>query len=310
MNPVIERTDYLEQAKPEAVKTKRRMNGEIFWGYLFILPTIGAFILFSLIPTISVFALSLFKWDMINNPVYIGFQNYADMFANKDFWHVLSVTLTYMFYSQVPKIIIALLVALLLVKTLPGIKVFQIPMVLPWIAMPIAVAMVWKWILDPMSGLLNYYLGILGIERILWFSPDTVLQSIAIVDVWQHFGFTTILFMVGLQNISAMYYEAASIDGANRFRQFWHITLPLLKPTLLFIMVTSIIGSFQVFDVIYATTQGGPGDLSRVYYFLIYDNAFKNLQMGYASALSVFLFVVLMLLTMIQMKVFKDKTTY
>ena len=87
MNPVIERTDYLEQAKPEAVKTKRRMNGEIFWGYLFILPTIGAFILFSLIPTISVFALSLFKWDMINNPVYIGFQNYADMFANKDFWH-------------------------------------------------------------------------------------------------------------------------------------------------------------------------------------------------------------------------------
>jgi ABC-type sugar transport system permease subunit len=282
---------------------------EIFFGYAFIFPTIAAFLIFSLVPTIAVFVLGFYEWDFVNKPEFIGLGNYIEIFKSTEFWHVLWVTVKYVFYSQAPKLAIALFLALFLVKSLPGIKYFRIPIVLPWIAMPIAVAMVWKWILDPMSGLLNFYLAKLGISKIMWFSPDTVLQSIAVMDIWQYFGFTTILFMVGLQSIPTLYYEAANIDGAGRLRTFWSITLPLLKPTMLFVLITTIIGTFQVFDVVFSTTKGGPGDLSKVYYYLIYEKAFKSMQMGYASALCMILFVILMGLTLFQLRVFKDKTT-
>jgi ABC-type sugar transport system permease subunit len=290
-------------------KKKRKFKEEIVFGYLFLLPTIGAFIVFSLIPTLAVFVLSLFQWDLIRPPVFLGLDNYVQIFSSQDFWHSLWVTIKYVFYSQTPKLFIALLLALCLNKSLPGIKAFRIPIILPWIAMPIAVATVWRWILDPMTGLLNYYLSKVGIPGITWFSPSNTLQSIALVDVWQHFGFTTILFLVGLQSIPTLYYEAAEIDGARRFKAFWHITLPLLKPTILFILITSLIGSFQVFDIVYATTHGGPGDLSRVYYYMIYEKAFNSLQMGYASGLSVILFTILMILTLIQLRVFRDNDT-
>jgi ABC-type sugar transport system permease subunit len=294
----------------EKLKFKRKKpKEETVFGYLFLLPTIGAFLVFSLVPTISVFVLSLFEWDLIRPPIFLGLDNYVQIFSSRDFWHSLWVTIKYVFYSQTPKLLIALLLALCLNRSLPGIKAFRIPIILPWIAMPIAVATVWRWILDPMTGLLNYYLSKVGIPGITWFSPDNTLQSIALVDVWQHFGFTTILFLVGLQSIPAMYYEAAEIDGARRFRAFWHITLPLLKPTILFILITSLIGSFQVFDIVYATTHGGPGDLSRVYYYMIYEKAFNSLQMGYASGLCVILFTILMILTLIQLRVFRDNDT-
>jgi ABC-type sugar transport system permease subunit len=278
----------------------------MWYGYGFIFPTMLAFLVFSLIPTIGVIVLSFFEWNMINTPKFLGIDNYVNMFTNSDFWHSLWVTIKYVLYSQVSKIILALIIALALNRNLPGMKLFRIPIILPWIVMPIAVGIVWKWILSPDTGLLSYYMEMLGLPTIAWFSPSNVLQSIAFVDVWQYFGFTTVLFLIGLQGISSMYYEAASIDGANKLRSFWHITLPLLRPTFLFIFITAVIGSFQVFDIVYATTKGGPGALSKVYYYLIYEEGFKNLHMGYASAMSVFLFAILMIVTMIQLRVFKD----
>jgi ABC-type sugar transport system permease subunit len=198
------------------------------------------------------------------------------------------------------------LIALALNRKLPGMKLFRVPIIMPWIVMPIAVGIVWRWILSPSTGLLNYYMEKLGVPGPTWFSPGNVLQSIALVDVWQYFGFTTVLFLIGLQGISPMYYEAASIDGANGLRRFWHVTVPLLRPTFLFVLVTAVIGSFQVFDIVFATTQGGPGSLSKVYYYMIYEKGFQQLQMGYASALSVFLFVVLLVVTFVQLRVLRD----
>jgi ABC-type sugar transport system permease subunit len=287
---------------------RKRLNSEAIHGYLFILPTMVAFIIFILVPSLSIFALSLFKWDLLSAPKFLGLENYTRMFTSSEFWHVLWVTTKYVLYSQPPKIVLALFVAVLLNRSLKGTKWFRIPIILPWIVMPIGVAIVWKWILAPTSGMLNYYLDVIGLSKIPWFSPSNVLQSIAIIDVWQFFGFTAILFLLGLQNIPRMYYEAASIDGANNLRAFWHITLPLLKPTLLFVLIISVIGSFQVFDIVYATTGGGPGDLSKVYNFMIYEKAFQNLDMGYASALSVILFIVLMIMTFVQMRLIKDGT--
>ncbi|TBL79078.1 carbohydrate ABC transporter permease [Paenibacillus thalictri] len=304
---------FAENDKPLAVRNKmrkRKIKEETVFGYLFLLPTLGAFILFSLIPTVAVFALSFFSWDLIRAPIFLGFQNYTQIFTSHDFWHGLWVTIQYVFYSQTPKLIIALLLAICLNRSLPGIKAFRIPIILPWIAMPIAVATVWRWIMDPMTGLLNYYLKLIGLPGITFFTPGNTLQSIALIDVWQHFGFATILFLVGLQSIPSMYYEAAELDGAVRWKAFRHITLPLLKPTILFLLITSIIGSFQVFDIVYATTHGGPGDVSRVYYYLIYEKAFNSLQMGYASGLCVILFILLMLLTIVQLRLFREKDTY
>jgi ABC-type sugar transport system permease subunit len=289
------------------LRKRKKINAEMWYGYGFIFPTMAAFLVFSLIPTIGVVVLSFFQWNLINAPQFLGIENYVNMFHSQEFWHSLWVTIKYVFYSQTSKIILALVIALALNSKAPGMKLFRIPIILPWIVMPIAVAIVWKWILSS-TGLLNYYLVQIGLSKLTWFSPGNVLQSIAVVDVWQYFGFTTVLFLIGLQNIPQMYYDAASIDGANKLKSFWHVTLPLLRPTLVFILVTAVIGSFQVFDIVYATTQGGPGDLSKVYYFLIYEKGFKNLQMGYASTLSVFLFVILMIVTLVQMRLFRNNT--
>lgn len=289
-----------------ASRAKKPMNKEMWYGYGFILPTMAAFLVFSLIPTIGVIVLSFFDWNLINAPKYLGLDNYAKMLGSLDFWHSLWVTVRYVVYSQLPKIIVALLIASALNRRLPGMKLFRVPIIMPWIVMPIAVGIVWRWILSPTTGLLNYYLEKVGIRGPIWFSPDNVLGSIALVDIWQYFGFTTVLFLIGLQGISPMYYEAASIDGANGLRRFWHVTIPLLRPTFLFIFVTAVIGSFQVFDIVFSTTQGGPGSLSKVYYYMIYEKGFQQLQMGYASALSVFLFAILLVVTFIQLRVLRD----
>jgi ABC-type sugar transport system permease subunit len=292
------------------VRRRHKLDREAATGYLLILPTIGGFVIFSLIPTISVITLSFFNWDLVGRPVFIGIRNYSSMLLGTEFWHVLGVTGTYVLYSQLPKIVVALCLALLLNKTLHGLQVFRVLIIVPWIVMPIAVGIVWKWLLDSDLGLVNYYLGLLGISKVIWFSTDMALKSIAAIDVWQYFGFATIIFLIGLQNIPVMYYEAATIDGAGRWKTFWQITAPLLRPTTLFLLVTSIIGSFQVFDIVYATTQGGPGDFTKVYYYSIWQEAFSKMRMGYASAMCVVLFLILMILTLAQLRLFRDTATY
>jgi multiple sugar transport system permease protein len=183
-------------------------------------------------------------------------------------------------------------------------------LVLPWLLPNVIVAMLWLWMLDPLLGYVNYLIMAVGFERQPFFGdPATAMPSVAAVNIWRHAGYTAILFYAGLQTIPKDVYEAAAIDGANERQMFWGITVPLLRPVTVFVLVTSIIGSFQVFDTIAITTKGGPVDATRVVYWYIFEYAFERFKMGYASTISVALFLILITVTAIQMKYFNADTS-
>jgi multiple sugar transport system permease protein/sn-glycerol 3-phosphate transport system permease protein len=185
-----------------------------------------------------------------------------------------------------------------------GYRALRVIYLVPWVTPPIAVAIVWRWILNPRAGLMNYFLETIGLEQVNWFSPGLALISIVMVNVWQFSGYTTLLLLVGIMSIPEVYFEAARIDGARPTSTFFRITLPLLRPMIMFVLITGIIGSFQVFDTVYAMTGGGPGDATRVFYYAIYQSAFQFLTMGEASAMSVVLFFMLMGVTLLQVRWF------
>lgn len=297
------------EAAVRTVKKRKPLNRNWLIGYLFILPTVGAYVIFSLIPTVAVFVLSLFAWDLVGSPAFMGIDNYIRMFKDPLFLKSLKITFTYVAYNIPIQYLLSILLVLALKRPLRGVKAFRVIYLIPWVTTPVAIAIVWKWVLSPTGGVLNYVLDWFGVDKINWFSSAMALKSIVMVNVWQYTGFSTLIMLIGVQSIPQIFYESSQVDGAGRVRQFFHITLPLLKPTLLFLLVTGFIGSFQVFDSVYTMTDGGPGDSTSVYYFVIYKHAFQFLEMGYASAMSVILFVILMLVTLVQLRLFRN-TTY
>lgn len=296
-------------AAAAAAGTRKRISRNMLYGYIFILPTVGAYLLFSLIPTLAVFGLSLFQWDLLNEPSFVGLANFLRLFEDPLFWKSLKITFTYVLYNIPIQYALSILLVLALNRPLRGVKAFRAIYLIPWVTTPVAIAIVWKWVLNPTGGVLNHFLQALGMDRVNWFSSAMAMKSVLMVNIWQHTGFSTLIMLVGIQSIPRMFYESAQIDGAGRVRLFWHITLPLLKPTLLFLLITGFIGSFQVFDSVYTMTAGGPGDSTSVYYYLIYKHAFEFLEMGYASAMSVILFLILMAVTLLQFRLFRN-TTY
>jgi multiple sugar transport system permease protein len=183
-------------------------------------------------------------------------------------------------------------------------------LLLPWLIPNVVVALLWLWMLDPQLGLLNQILGWFGVPRQPYLgSPDQAMASIAGSNIWRHVGYKAILLYAGLQTIPRDVYEAAAIDGASEQRTFFSITLPLMRPVLVFVLVTSIIGSFQIFDTIAITTGGGPVNATRVIYWYIYEYAFTRFQMGYATAISVALFLILITVTIIQLRFFRADTS-
>ncbi|MEM8534886.1 MAG: sugar ABC transporter permease, partial [Chloroflexota bacterium] len=176
-------------------------------------------------------------------------------------------------------------------------------LVLPWLIPNVVVALLWLWLLDPSLGLLNQILGVFGISRQPFLgSVEQAMPAIAGINVWRHVGYTALLIFAGLQTIPKDVYEAGAIDGATETRMFWSITIPLLRPVLVFVLVTTVIGSFQIFDTIAITTQGGPVNATRVIYWYIYDQAFNRFNMGYATTVAVVLFVILIVVTIIQLR--------
>jgi len=176
-------------------------------------------------------------------------------------------------------------------------------MVLPWLIPNVIVALLWLWILDPTLGVMNSFLGIVGIERQPFLgSPDQALPMIAVINIWRHTGYTALLIFAGLKTIPRTLYEAAAIDGATEFQIFMRVTLPLLRPVLTFVLVTSVIGSFQIFDTIAITTDGGPVNATRVILWYIYEFAFVRFEMGYAAAIAAVLFLILITITIIQFR--------
>ncbi|WP_322768612.1 sugar ABC transporter permease [Frankia sp. Cr1] len=279
--------------------------------YGFIAPSFLGVLAFLLLPVIAVFVLSLFKWNLLGDPSFVGLDNFSRMVRDEEVRHSLLITFEYVLLNIPLQTVLALLLALFLNRKLRGIKVFRVLFVLPWMATPIAMAIIWQWIFDPARGSLNGFLNLFGIPGQPWLSSETwALLAVAAVNIWQYTGYNALFFLAGLQNIPDYLDEAARLDGAGPVRQFFSITLPLLRPTLFFVLVTSVIGSFQVFDTVYAMTKGGPGEATNVLNYEIYNRAFKFFDAGYASTIALLLFAVIVAITALQSWYFHNRTVY
>lgn len=285
--------------------TNRRR--EAIAGYCFTAPAMLGFLFFILIPTAAVLVLSLFDWDLVGSPLFIGLGNFKKLFTSSSFINTLKVTGLYVLINIPPQYVLAMIFALFLKRITRGQTVLRTIILVPWITTPIAISVVAKWMLNEKMGLINYYLGILGIGPVNFFSTQNSLFTVAAVNIWQFVGFSALLFYIGMQNIPEDYYEAAEIDGASGWKRFVYITMPLLKPTIMYQMVTGVINSFQVFDTIYGMTRGGPGETTNVFYYAVYMEAFQFLNMGYAAAMCTVLFLILLVITAVQMYMFRDK---
>ena len=297
-----------ELKRPNPNRRKRK-KGDLLSALLFLSPTLVVFGAFILFPVVFSFYLSFQKWNMFGgSSTYVGLDNYISLFKNPDFWLVLKNTLIYTLATVPLNMIFSLLIAYALNKKIIGKKFLRTALFAPVVISPVAAAVIWRWLYDPNFGLINYFLGFFGIGSINWLNdPSAAMFALIIMGVWKTFGINMILFSAGLQAIPENYYEAALIDGAGPWARFWHVTIPLLAPTLFFIMVMSMIGSFQVFDLVYVLTSGGPLGATKVLVFYIYEYAFKYFQMGYASAASYVLFAILFIFTMLQIRFLKDK---
>lgn len=279
--------------------------------YAFLLPSFLGLLIFSLLPILAVAVLSFFNWGLLGQPTFIGLGNYSKLFASSLFWHSLLLTLYYILLNIPMQTVFALLLALLLNQKIPGRGVFRTLFVVPWMATAVAMGIVWQWIFDPQYGTLNTFLGFFHITGPAWLSsPAWALPAVAAVNIWQYTGYNMLFFLAGLQGIPPDFYEAASLDGAGAFQRFFTITLPLLSPTLFFVLVTDVIGSAQVFDTVYAMTQGGPGNATTVLNFSVFQQAFVFFHAGYASALSMVLFAILIIITLLQVLFFRSRTLY
>lgn len=277
----------------------------------FILPSLIGVLAFLLLPVLAVIAFSFLRWNLLTPPKFIGFQNFVDIFRYDHAAHALLITAYYVLLNIPAQTVLALGLALMVHRRLKGMGVFRVLYVVPYMATPVAMAVVWNWIFNPGVGAINRLLSVIGIHGPAWLSSSTfAMPVIAAINIWQYVGYNMLFFLAGLQSIPDQLYESARIDGASRFGQFFRITLPLLNPTMLFVLVTDVIGSFQIFDTVYVLTQGGPGNSTDVLNFKIYQTAFTNFQIGQASAMSLILFGVILLMTIIQFTYFRRRTIY
>ncbi|NQV72110.1 extracellular solute-binding protein [bacterium] len=291
--------------------TRRPYRSDVKTGFAFLTPSFIVLFVFVLIPLVFSLYLSFHQWDIISSSKpFVGLSNFKTLWGDSQFWHAVRNTLIYTLHVPI-SMAISLGIALLLQKNVRGAALWRLIFFLPSVSSMVAIAMVWQWIYHPEFGLANYTLRLMGIPAGTWLTdPNTALISVMIVNIWISVGYQMIIFLAGLKGIPGTYYDAARVDGANKWHQFWHITLPLLRPTTLFILVTSIISSFQVFTLVFIMTEGGPLDATEVVVHHIYRNAYDFLQMGYASAMAWVLFVMVAFITWIQFRASRNRVTY
>ena len=270
---------------------------------MFIAPAVLGTLIFIVIPVFASFAISLTHWNLIGRPDFVGFDNYIELFSDKEFYQVLFNTFYYAVAVTVLGIIIPLGLAVVLNKKLLGVEFLKSAYFIPFVTPMIVVAVVWEWIFDPGNGILNWMVGGLNIKWL--YDPLLAMPALIIVSVWKNIGYNMVIFLAGLQGIPDSVDEAANIDGATGLRQFFYITLPLLSPTVFFVMIITTIASFQVFDLIYLMTEGGPQSSTTVMVYWMYKNAFEFFKLGKASAIAYVLFFIILLLTLIQWRIRK-----
>ena len=294
------------------VPNKKRT--EWIWGWFLVAPTIIGLIILNIIPIIQVLKMSFFEsGDFGRNDIFVGLDNYIRLLGDKQVWQATINTLKYTFLVVPLNVIIALVLATILNKKIKGRGFYRTIYFIPMVAAPAAITMVWKWLYNTQFGLINHLLGKIGIPKIDWVNdPDIAIYSIIIIGIWSTIGYSMVLILAGLQEIPKDYYEAATIDGANSVTKFFKITLPLVSPTLFFVIVTNIIQSMQVFDAIYMmidiTSPAYDKTVSLVYLF--YNNAFKYSDKGYGSTIIILLLLIILLFTFIQMKLQKKWVNY
>lgn len=293
-----------------AAGKKRILTEEAKNAYLFISPLIIGLILFSAWPIVHSVYISLTKWDGLGTAKFIGLKNYTSLFSDSKFWMELKNTMVYSVLTIPFTVIFSLLTAVLLNKPIRGRTVYRTIFFLPNVTMVVAIAIVWRSVLNSKYGVWGALCSALGIQPVnILGSPDYLMLVIVLVAVWRSVGYNTILLLAGLQGIPKELHEAAELDGASGMKTFYHITIPLLSPTLFFVITMLIIDSLKSFDLIYmfvgAYSAGVKGPLLnsvRTMVFGIYEKAFSTFKMGYASAEAIVLFVIIMIITAVQMK--------
>jgi len=267
---------------------------------LFILPASIGLVVFYFWPLVRGIWLSFTSWDLLSPAQFVGLDNYRAMVADPVFWNAVRVTLLYVVINIGLQTVVALVIAVLM-QRLSRSTLLRSLVLAPYLVSNVVAALVFLWILDFQLGIGNQVLEWAGLERIGFFTSEAwAIPTIAMVNVWRHMGYTALLIFAGLQAIPPTMYEAARVDGASEVRTFFGITLPLLRPILGLVLIISVIGSFQVFDTVAVTTNGGPVDASRVLQLYIYDKAFGQFDFGYASALSVAMLLILVVVTFFQ----------
>ena len=271
--------------------------------WLFLAPSLLLFTVFVALPVLAALGISFTSWDLFTAPHFAGLQNYAALILHDPLFHkVLGNTVLYVLGTVPLQMLLALGVALLLNRGVWGETALRIIYFLPVVSSTVAVALVWSWIFNSNFGVLNALLSLLGVQNPpVWLgNSGTALISLIIVAIWQGLGYSMVLFLAGLQNIPQDVYEAGALDGATGWRRTVHLTLPLLSPTTFFVTIVSLIGSFQVFDLAFVMTKGGPANATNTIVYYVYQNAFEFYRMGYASAAAMILFAIILIITLIQ----------
>ncbi len=269
--------------------------------YLFLLPYLFAFITFRFGPSIAGFFVSLTRWNIVGQAKFVGFRNFIDLFQDPNFIKSLINTLYFMLLTVPALVIGGLMIAMLVDQPLRGRTATRTFVFMPYVIMSTVVGVIWLWIFDAQYGILNYYIGLLGIRPIAWLSNvNWAMPAVAIATIWWTIGFNMILFLAGLQDIPNELKEAARIDGASSWQTFWNITLPLLRPTTIIVVMLTLINTFQVFAQVYVMTGGGPEMATLTVVQYMYVQSFQYYRLGYGSAISYIVFVFLVGLILLE----------
>jgi len=287
------------------------LKKKVLTPYFLIAPTFILFIIFFLLPLMYSFSLTLVEWNGFSaNKTFVGLSNYINLFGDDDFLNALKNTFIYTIVAVPLSVSISLVLSYLLDDKVKGFQILKGIFFLPHIVSLVAVGVVWSWIFLPDKyGLLNSILSVFGVPIKRWLAdPNLSMLSLIIIGVWKSMGYNMIIFIAGLLGISPSLYEAATIDGAKNYQSFFHITLPMLKPTIFFVMVSSTIYSlFQIFDIVKITTNGGPVGSTEMLVTYLYKVGFERYEMGYASAVAFVLFALAVVITIVQRKFIEEK---
>ncbi len=295
-----------------AQKRRSLERADYRYGYLLIAPMLIGFTMFVFIPIIATVALSFYDYNLLRGMRFVGFKNYVQLFTNDPAFLKTAGNTLYFTVLLVPlNMALCLGLAMLLQKSMRGIGFFRTAIFTPYVTSVVSWALVWKFMLQTDSGFINIFLRFLGITGPNWLYTEALaIPVVVVVTLLKGFGMNTIIFISALKDVPEMYYEAAALDGAGSWKRFRHITLPMITPTIFLIIIITMIGSLKVFAQINVLTQGGPGTSTYVFVYYIYQCAFKLMKYGYASAISVVLFILIMLLTLMQWQTRKKWVHY